>query len=118
MTESYADPLTVAAIARARVAHERVRGVWEARREQTRGEDSELSESLEEVGALAADALSHLHAGRWDEAQACAEEAQGLAESACGSERWREFALLVEEAAELGYAAANLDSDEGDGEDD
>jgi hypothetical protein len=93
MDTQYANPRTVKAIARARKAHEKARGQWVS-------EDDD--DPAAEAEQLAADALAHLDAGRWDEARACAEAAQGLAEETGEDEVWREFALLVEEAAEIG----------------
>jgi hypothetical protein len=89
------DPRTVKAIARARKAHAAACGRWVSH------DDDDPAAEAEQ---LAADALAHLDAGRWDEARACAEAAQSLAEEQGEDELWREFALLVEEAAETGRA--------------
>lgn len=93
MDDRFANPRTVKAIERARKAHARARGQWLS------DEDDDPAAEAEQ---LAADALAHLDAGRWDEARACADAAQSLAEEAGEDEVWREFALLVEEAAETG----------------
>lgn len=89
--DQVADPLTVDAIARARQAHARSTGKW-----VPPGEDTAEAEGL------CSEALAHLAAGRWDDALACAEVALSLAEAAGRPTLWREFALLVEEAAETG----------------
>lgn len=89
----FANPRTVQAIARARKAHADARGQW-----VSYDEDDPAAEAEQ----LAEDALAHLDAGRWDEARACAEAATTLAEDAGEDTIWREFALLVEEAAEIG----------------
>ena len=49
-----------------------------------------------------AEAVLHLDAARWDEAVASAQQAVELDELHGSGECWREFALLVEEAAETG----------------
>lgn len=90
-----ANPRTVKAIARARKAHARATGQW-----VSYDEDDPAAEAEQ----LARDSLEHLDQGRWDEARACAEAALTLAEEAGEDEVWREFALLVEEAAETGRA--------------
>jgi hypothetical protein len=84
---------TIPAIARARQAYTEARGRW-----VSYDEDDPAAEAEQ----LAGDAIAHLDGGRWDEARACAEAAQTLAEDAGEPELWREFALLVEEAAEIG----------------
>lgn len=95
MDKELANPRTVKAIARARKAHADASGRW-----VSYDEDDPAAEAEQ----LAADAIEHLDAGRWDEARACAEAALALAEEAGEDEVWREFALLVEEAAETGRA--------------
>ena len=95
MDPQFANPRTVKAIVRARKAHAAASGQWVS--------DDE-DDAAAEAEQLAADALAHLDAGRWDEARACAEAAQSLAEDEGEDEVWREFALLVEEAAEIGRA--------------
>jgi hypothetical protein len=92
-----ADPRTLAAIARARKAHTRATGRWVS---------YDDDDPAAEVEQLARDALAHLAAGRWDDSQGCADALIGLAEENSEDELWREFALLVDEAAELGRAAA------------
>jgi hypothetical protein len=84
---------TISAIERARKAHD------QARKRSVRDDEEGLAAEAEE---LATDALAHLDGGRWDEALVCAEAAQTLGEDAGEPELWREFALLVEEAAEIG----------------
>lgn len=87
------NPATVKAIARARAAFNAAEGQW-----VSYDEDDPASEAEQ----LACDAVAHLHAGRWDEARVCAEAALSVAEDNAQARVWREFALLVEEAAELG----------------
>lgn len=101
MTE-FADPKTVAAIERARKAHTRAQGRW-----VSYDDDDPASEAEQ----LAKDALAHLSAGRWDDAQACAEETAAIADENGQREVWREFAVLVDEAAETGRANQSLDDD-------
>jgi hypothetical protein len=98
MDRELANPQTVKAIARARKAHAAAAGQWVS---HDKDEDDDPASEAEQ---LATDALAHLDAGRWDEARACAESAQSLAEGEGEDEVWREFALLVEEAAETGRA--------------
>jgi hypothetical protein len=93
------DPRTIAAIARARKAHAEATGRWVS---------YDADDPAAEAEQLARDALAHLDGCRWDEAQACADAVASLAEDAGEDELWREFALLVDEAAEIGRAA--LDS--------
>lgn len=96
------DRLTARALAAARRALARLQG--EAGSESARLAElsGELATELEDFGAQA---LDHLAAGRWDEARDCAETALDLAEEHGVGSRWREFALLVEEAAETGRGA-------------
>lgn len=101
MTE-LADPTTVAAIARARRAHAAATGRWVSYDEEDPACEAEQ---------LARDALAHLDAGCWDDAQGCAEAAVSLAEEHGQAEVWREFALLVEEAAETGRDGQELGPD-------
>jgi hypothetical protein len=98
MDSEFANPRTVKAIARARRAHAAASGQWVG---DDQGDEDDPAAEAEQ---LAADALAHLDAGQWDEARACAEAAQSLAEDEGEDEVWREFALLVEEAAEIGRA--------------
>ena len=86
-------PSVIKAIARARKAHVQASGRWVSY------DDDDPAAEAEQ---LAKDALVHLDAGRWDEARACAEAALSLAEDSGEDEVWREFVLLVEEAAETG----------------
>lgn len=97
MDSQFANPRTVKAIERARKAFAAARGRWVS------DEDDE-DDPAAEAEQLATDALAHLDAGHWDEARACAEAAQSLAEDEGEDEVWRELALLVEEAAEIGRA--------------
>ncbi|PRQ04500.1 hypothetical protein ENSA5_07310 [Enhygromyxa salina] len=92
----FADPRTVRAIAAARKAHAKATGKWVS---------YDQDDPAAEAEQLARDALAHLDAGRWDEASECAEAALNLAEANGEGPRWREFALLVEEAAETGRAS-------------
>lgn len=87
------NPHTLKAIARARKAHAQAKGRW-----VSYDEDDPAAEAEQ----LASDALAHLDAGRWDDARACADAALSLAEDSGEAEVWREFTLLVEEAAETG----------------
>jgi hypothetical protein len=89
------DPPTLAAIARARQAHAAATGKW-----VSYDEDDPAAEAEQ----LTRDALAHLEGQRWDEAVVCAEAAASLAEEGDQDELWREFAILVEEAAETGRA--------------
>lgn len=96
MQPALANPATVNAIARARKAHARATRRWIS-------DDRERDEDpAAEAEQLASDAVAHLEAGRWDEARACAEAGLSVAEQEGEGEVWREFSLLVEEAAELG----------------
>jgi hypothetical protein len=90
------DPRTLAAIARARKAHAGATGKWVA---------YDPDDPAAEAEQLAHDALDHLVAARWDDAQGCAHALADLAEENGEDELWREFALLVDEAAETGRAA-------------
>jgi hypothetical protein len=99
MDRELANPRTVKAIARARKARAAAAGQW-----VSHDDDDAKDDPASEAEQLATDALAHLDAGRWDEARACAEAAQSLAEDEGEDEVWREFALLVEEAAETGRA--------------
>jgi hypothetical protein len=90
------DPVTSAAVTAAREAHAAATGEW-----VSDDEDDPAAEAEQ----LARDALAHLDGRRWDEARACAEAVVSLAEDAGEGELWREFALLVEEAAETGRGA-------------
>jgi hypothetical protein len=96
-----ADPRTLAAIARARKAHAVATGKWVS---------YDDDDPAAEVEQLARDALAHLGAGRWDDSQGCADALVGLAEENGEDELWREFALLVDEAAETGRAAVEAAS--------
>ena len=90
------DPRTLAAIARARKAHAGATGRW-----VSYDEDDPAAEAEQ----LARDALAHLANDRWDDAQGCADALASLAEDNAKDSLWREFALLVDEAAETGRAA-------------
>lgn len=90
------DPITLSALAKAREAHAQATGTW-----VSYDEDDPAAEAEQ----LARDALAHVEHRRWDEARACAEAAAELGERA-GQTVWREFCLLVEEAAETGRGAA------------
>ena len=89
----FADPRTVRSIAAARKACGRALGSW-----SSEDEDDPAAEAEQ----LARDALDHLEEGRWDEACECAEATMALAEDHEQGRVWREFVLLVEEAAETG----------------
>ncbi len=83
------------AIEAARRAHGRATGRWKAT-------DEPAQDAAAEVEQHARTALEHLEAGRWDDAQACGELCVELDERYGSGEIWREFSLLVEEAAETG----------------
>jgi hypothetical protein len=100
MNESV-DPRTLAAITRARKAHAGATGKWVS---------YDPDDPAAEAEQLAYDALNHLVAARWDDAQGCADALASLAEENGEDELWRDFALLVEEAAEIGRAAAGAPS--------
>lgn len=91
------DPPTIAALEAARRAHGRASGAWVS--------DEEEEDPAAEAEQLAREALAHLEGGRWDEARSCAEAAAELGEDHGHPALWREFALLVEEAAETGLRA-------------
>jgi hypothetical protein len=95
------DPRTLTAIARARKAHAAATGRWVS---------YDQDDPAAEAEQLAREALAHLAGGRWDEARACADIVVSLAEEAGEDELWREFALLVDEAAETGRATASSPS--------
>lgn len=92
----FADPRTVRSILAARKAGARAVGKWES-------EDDD--DPAAECEQLSLDAIDHLDEGRWDEACACAEATANLAEEHEQGALWREFVLLVEEAAETGRGA-------------
>jgi hypothetical protein len=85
------------AIEVARKAHAKATGTWT-------GADEDERDAATEAEQHATAALEHLDAGRWDDAQARADLAVELDEEHGTGEVWREFGLLVEEAAELGRA--------------
>lgn len=93
----FTDARTVRSILAARKACRRAAGTWEA--------NDDDDDPAAEAEQLALDALEHLEEGRWDEARVCAEETASLAEDHDQGTVWREFVLLVEEAAETGRAA-------------
>ena len=99
--EEFSDPRTVRAIAEARKAHAKATGKWAREDREPHGADDPAAEAEE----LAREALEHLDAGRWDEAHESAEAALTLAEQHGRPTLWRNFALLVEEAAEIGRDA-------------
>jgi hypothetical protein len=101
--QEFADPTTVAAITRARKAHAAASGRWVS------DDDDDPAAEAEQ---LAEQALAHLLAGRWDDAQACADEVAMLAEDNGQRGVWREFAVLVDEAAETGRARQSLGDDD------
>ncbi|PRP94772.1 hypothetical protein [Enhygromyxa salina] len=90
----FADPRTVRSITAARKACARAAGTWTC-------EDPD-DDPAAEAEQLARDAVEHLEQGRWDEACECAEATASLAEEHGQGTVWREFVLLVEEAAETG----------------
>jgi len=107
MFEIHADPLTVAAIAKARAAQGRAIVRWSKIRAIV--DDSVDDETREALADHSVEALRHLDEGRFDEARACAELVMDGAESLGHGSLWREFGLLVEEAAETGFAAQRED---------
>jgi hypothetical protein len=88
------DPVLQKAIERARVASSLALGC------RPKGSSEDALEAHGEAQELARTALEHLGHHRWDEARALAEAAVELDEQHGDGERWREFALLVEEACE------------------
>ncbi|KIG17074.1 hypothetical protein DB30_03671 [Enhygromyxa salina] len=92
----FADPRTVRSITAARKACARAAGAW------TSDDDDDSDDPAAEAEQLARDAVEHLEQGRWDEACECAEATATLAEDHDQGPVWREFVLLVEEAAETG----------------
>lgn len=89
--------MIAAAIESARSAHAKATGRWT-------GADEEERDAATEAEQHALAAIEHLDAGRWDDAQARADLSVELDETHGSGEVWREFGLLVEEAAELGRA--------------
>jgi hypothetical protein len=108
----FADPRTVRSIVAARKACARAVGQWATSdtRPSPGGTGLWAGEGLydsdddpaAEAEQLALDAVDHLEEGRWDEACECAEATVTLAEEHEQGAVWREFVLLVEEAAETG----------------
>ncbi len=94
----WADPTTVKAIARARAAFERARASWSTSEDDELDGEDPAGDAIDEGQR----AVEHLDQGRWDEAIECAEQALVIAEDWDQGKIWREFALLVEEAAETG----------------
>lgn len=87
--------MVAAAIESARKAHAKATGRWT-------GADEEERDAAAEAEQHALAAIEHLYAGRWDDAQARADLSVELDETHGRGDVWREFGLLVEEAAELG----------------
>ena len=104
MTETFADPLTVAAIASARAAQARALLRWA----KASGIDDELRA---QVDSESAEVVRQLERGAFDEALAGAEEVMRIAEDEGHGSLWRDFGLQVEEAAETGFAAASLEGE-------
>ena len=88
------------ALARTRGAGATARTAWTQLLDDGRVDEDEGREALEH----AEQALRHLDAGRWDDARASAELCTELAEACSQPRVWRNFVLLVEEAAETGIA--------------
>lgn len=91
------DPVLQRAFERAQRRFERVKDRWDPS-----GDDESEAEAAEDARAQAKDALAHLEAGRWDEAEQLAQSCVDLDETWGDGETWREFANLVEEVAALG----------------
>ena len=91
-----ADPVFARAVERATRACERASKRWRAADEA----DEEAADAADEASQHGKTALEHLEAGRVDEARAAADLAVELDENHGSGEVWRDFALLVEEAAE------------------
>ncbi len=91
-----ADPVFARAVERATRACERAEKRWRAEDEA----DEDAADAADEAKQHGRSALAHLEAGRVDEARAAAELAVELDEQHGSGEVWRDFALLVEEAAE------------------
>lgn len=94
-TELPSDPVLARAFVRARRAFEACRDKWKP------GEE-EAQDAAEEAVGHAENALAHLDHGQWDEAEAAATLALELEEEFGSGTVWRDFALLVEEAAAIG----------------
>ena len=90
--------LTLRAIARAR-------RTFEACRDRPLGRGPEAEAASRDARHHAVAALEHLDAGRWDEAVDLAARTAELDELHGRGSVWREFTLLVEEAAETGRGA-------------
>lgn len=91
-----ADPVFARAVERATRARERASKRWRAADEA----DDDAADAADEASEHGKTAIVHLEAGRVDEARAAADLAVELDESHGSGEVWRDFALLVEEAAE------------------
>jgi len=93
-------PVFERALSTARAAYDRAKSQW-AKVTRTEGIDRDVAE---EVLDHARAALEHLEEGRFDDARGAADVCLELDEIEGDGEVWREFALLVEEAAETGIA--------------
>ena len=91
------DPVLARAFERARLRFEACRDKWKPA-------DEEGQDAAEEAVGHARTALEHLDRGQWDEADAAATLALELDEEFGSGEVWRDFALLIEEAAAIGRA--------------
>lgn len=96
------DAALARALERAGRAHARAASAW-----QSAADAGEIDQDIaDEVSDHARSAIAHLEAGRWDDARASAELCVELDETEARGDTWRDFGLLVEEAAETGIAVA------------
>jgi hypothetical protein len=91
------DRVLVKAIERARTRFDACAKSW-----APGGQDEEVLDAAAEATDHARVALAHLDGGRWDEADAAALLCLELEEEFGSGRVWRDFALLVEEAAAVG----------------
>jgi len=94
------DAVLARAIERARARFEKCKDAW-----KPSAGDEEVIDAAEESCQHARDALVHLQGRRWDEADAAANLCLELEEEFGSGRVWRDFALLIEEAAAVGRAA-------------
>ncbi len=97
--EGSGDPVLDRAIERAQKALAKAKRRWPGE-----SGDEDEDEAADDAAIAGRDALTRLQSGAWDEAEALAQSAVELDESWRDGESWREFAILVEEAAAIGRA--------------
>lgn len=90
------------AIEAARREHVKASARWKRRGPSASAGDPDEVEAHDDALASARAALDRLNAGAWDEAEALALSCVEVDESWGDGESWREFSILVEEAAALG----------------